>query len=277
MYFWKAEAVTPQARLVLFVMEYPLPGSVVALLQQENASLAPKSYFISSGKKSIKITLVYAKGALQAGPSSSSSAEKRKLHHGSSTTPSSRATNIRTRSKNVSESSNSTSNERGSGSVSQSDAEAASVSPDLQLHGHQGGRERMSTVDSGHPSSSCAVTNEREVNSESGTEAGDEACESVSSSDSDKPRTPGREIAVPASSIGPGETPAARRDEVWQTWSRIPRTQASNRQSLSAPISTVRRCLSPPTATTQKTNTVTLTQRRARLHEGVYWDGSGNL
>ena len=47
--------------LLLVLMEYPLPGPVVALLSQEKAALAPKSYLISSCKKSIKITLVYAK------------------------------------------------------------------------------------------------------------------------------------------------------------------------------------------------------------------------
>ncbi|GFO46081.1 hypothetical protein PoB_007258600 [Plakobranchus ocellatus] len=47
--------------LLVFLMEYPLPGPVVALLSQEKAALAPKSYLISSCKKSIKITLVYAK------------------------------------------------------------------------------------------------------------------------------------------------------------------------------------------------------------------------
>ena len=47
--------------LLLILMEYPLPGPVIALLSQERAALAPKSYLISSCKKSIKITLVYAK------------------------------------------------------------------------------------------------------------------------------------------------------------------------------------------------------------------------
>ncbi|RUS83969.1 hypothetical protein EGW08_008275 [Elysia chlorotica] len=49
------------AVLIVRLMEYPLPGPVVALLSQEKAALAPKSYLISSCKKSIKITLVYAK------------------------------------------------------------------------------------------------------------------------------------------------------------------------------------------------------------------------
>ncbi|GFS18398.1 hypothetical protein ElyMa_005005600 [Elysia marginata] len=49
------------ASLLVVLMEYPLPGPVIALLSQEKAALAPKSYLISSCKKSIKITLVYAK------------------------------------------------------------------------------------------------------------------------------------------------------------------------------------------------------------------------
>lgn len=281
----KLDPATLQPNLVVLVyaMEYPLPGPVVALLQQERASLAPKSYFISSGKKSIKITLVYAKGEQPpAGPVGSASAERKKSRHGSSSKQASKPTTRRTRSKNLSESSSSPNNDSASGSVSHSDAEQACVSPDLILRKeHQRDRERLSTVDSGHPSSLGTVVNDHEAQSESGSEAGDEGdgpgCDSISSSDSEKPRTPGREIAVPASSIGPGETPAARRDEMWQTWTRIPRTQASSRRYLSAPISTVRRSLSPSTPFAQRTTSTSVTQRRPRLHEGVSWDGSGNL
>lgn len=281
MCFLSPDSVDPQFYLVVHIelMEYPLPGPVVALLQQEKASLAPKSYFISSGKKSIKITLVYAKGEQTTCPSFSTSDEKKKSRHGSSSTkPSSKPTTRRTRGKNLSESSSSPNTDQASGSFSQSDIEPACISPDLRLHDErQGGRERMSTVDSGHPSSACTIANEHDVRSESGSEGGDEGCDSFSSSDSEKPRTPGRDIAVPASSIGPGETPAARRDEMWQTWTRIPRTQASNRRLLSAPISTIRRSLSPSTSSVQRTTTSTVTQRRPRLHEGVSWDGSENL
>ncbi|CAG5118324.1 unnamed protein product [Candidula unifasciata] len=280
MCFFSLDSVDPQLFLVVYIelMEYPLPGPVVALLQQEKASLAPKSYFISSGKKSIKITLVYAKGEQPTCPNFSTSEEKKKSRHRSSSAkPTSKSSTRRTRSKNLSESSSSPNTDQASGSLSQSDIEPASISPDLRLHESRGGRERMSTADSGHPSSACTIANEHDVRSESGSEGGDEGCDSFSSSDSEKPRTPGRDIAVPASSIGPGETPAARRDEMWQTWTRIPRTQASNRRFLAAPISTVRRSLSPSTSSVQRTTTSTVTQRRPRLHEGVSWDGSENL
>lgn len=272
----------PQSKLVglVYSMEYSLPGPVVALLQQENASMAPKSYFISSGKKSIKITLVYVKGEQSSAPVCASSAERKKVRHGSSSKPPSKTTQRRTRSKNLSESSSSTNNEQAD-SVSHSEPEHICVTPELPVRtDRRRGRERMSTVDSGHPSSSGTIANENDAQSEFDSEVGDEAdepCCDSSSSDSEKPRTPGREIAVPASSIGPGETPAATRDEIWQTWTRIPRTQASSQGFLSTPMSTLRRSLSPSAAFVKRTIAPTVTQRRPRLHEGVSWDGSGNL
>ncbi|KAI8772494.1 hypothetical protein BgiBS90_026974 [Biomphalaria glabrata] len=262
---------TDDLAIIVDVMEYPLPGPVVALLQQEKASAAPKSYFISSGKKSIKITLVYAKGEEPPEVNPCSTRDRKKTRHSSASNSSGKPASRRCRTKNLSDSS-STGNDQVSLS---SDIEHPSSSPELPLHDiHHTGRERMSTVDSGHPSSSGTVGHDNYLPTESGTE---EECESQSSSDGEKPRTPGREMAIPASTLGPGETPAARRDEIWQTWTRIPRTQAITRRLLPPPIDSVRRSLSPSTGPIQRNTATTSSQRRPRLHEGVSWDGSGNL
>ncbi|CAG5128802.1 unnamed protein product [Candidula unifasciata] len=262
-------------------MEYPLPGPVVALLQQENASMVPKSYFISSDKKSIKITLVYAKADQPADPVTTSLADRKKTRYGPSGKPSSKPSLRRTRSKVLSESSTSTSNEQ-TDNVSHSETDQLCVSPELPIHtDRKRDGERMSTADSGHPSSFGVATNEHDTLSEFDSEVGDEGdesgCDSISSLRSEKPRTPCSEMAVPASSIGPGETPAATRDEMWQTWTRIPRTQISSRSLISTPLSTVRRSMSPSVAFVQRTIPAAVTLRRPRLHEGVSWDGSGSL
>lgn len=239
--------------------------------------MAPKSYFISSGKKSIKITLVYAKGEEPPEAGAPTSRERKKTRHSSSSKPPSKSSSRRGRSKNLSESSSSTSNDQCSASSPHSEGDPPSSSPELPLHDEQHtGRERMSTVDSGHPSSSGTIGHDNYAHSESGSDA--EEPESGSSSDSEKPRTPGRDIAVPASTLGPGETPAARRDEMWQTWTRIPRTQASTRRLLAPPPAvSVRRSLSPSTGPVQRHPPPTAPFRRPRLLEGVSWDGSGNL